>query len=208
MAGIPNDKNDPTMTDPAGPSFDSLDSGQLGPSTRGRLLVAAPPLGDPNFDRSVVFMIEHDEGGAFGVVINRPNQDLPFEAMTGELDSWRDLVAPPSRIFRGGPVQTASLIALARVEIGDEPRVQPVDLDIEPIDHDDRPTALRVFHGYAGWGPQQLDGELALGAWIVVDALADDVFDADPGGLWRRVLRRQPDPVCWLADVPEDPSAN
>jgi len=186
------------------------------PSTRGRLLVAAPPLGDPNFDRSVVFVIEHDEGGAFGVVINRPNQNLPFDAMTGELDSWRDLVAPPSRIFRGGPVQTASLIALARVEgngngddnDGNGARVQPVDLDIEPDDHDERPTALRVFHGYSGWGPQQLDGELALGAWIVVDARADDVFDDSPADLWRRVLRRQPAPVSWLADVPEDPSAN
>lgn len=196
------------MADAGNSPFDPRDAGPLGPSTRGRLLVAAPPLGDPNFDRSVVFMIEHDEGGAFGVVINRPNQDLPFDAMTGELDSWRDLVAPPSRIFRGGPVQTASLIALARVVIAGEPRVEPVDLDVAPVDHDDLPTALRVFHGYAGWGPQQLDGELALGAWIVIDALADDVFDSDPTGLWRRVLSRQSAPVCWLADVPDDPSVN
>ena len=76
------------------------------PSTKGRLLVAAPPLTDPNFDRSVLFMLEHNEGGALGLMLNRSSNELRIE-----LDSWVDLLTPPQVLFSGGPVETHALIA-------------------------------------------------------------------------------------------------
>ena len=67
---------------------------------------------------------------------------------------------------------------------------------------------MRVFRGYAGWGPGQLEVEIAAGSWMVLDSEADDVFSDDPEELWRRVLRRQPGRLSWLADAPDDLSAN
>lgn len=173
------------------------------PTTKGRLLVAAPPLGDANFDRSVVYVLEHNEGGALGLVLNRPSDEV-----TVELPGWSDLAAPPQRIFRGGPVETQALLALGRVIEDGRARADAVDLEVDPATVEPRPDVVRIFHGYSGWGAQQLDGELDLGAWIVVPAEIDDVFTADPDGLWRRVLTRQPGRTAWLADYPADVLTN
>src|SRR4029079_16642795 len=75
-------------------------------SAKGKLLVAAPPLADPNFDRTVVYVLEHNEDGALGVVLNRPLDDELVEG----LDSWNDLLTPPSVLFEGGPVEPNALI--------------------------------------------------------------------------------------------------
>ena len=83
-----------------------------------------------------------------------------------------------------------------------------VDLSADPVLAAGELTGVRVFNGYSGWGPSQLDGELAAGAWIVVDALDGDLLDAEPETLWRRVLRRQTGRLAWLAEVPDDLSAN
>lgn len=181
------------------------------PSTKGRLLVAAPPLTDPNFDRSVLFMLEHNEGGALGLMLNRSSNDLKIE-----LDSWVDLLTPPQAFFSGGPVETHALIALGMIP-GKTPDgqtfvsvdcVAPIDLDSDPALLDPRPSLLRIFHGYAGWGPQQLDAELEGGAWLVLNALVSDVFTQTPEDLWESVLRRQKGEASWLADCPSDPTLN
>jgi putative transcriptional regulator len=67
---------------------------------------------------------------------------------------------------------------------------------------------VRIFRGYAGWGPGQLEGEIESGAWLVLDAEPDDVFAAEPDELWRSVLRRQGGRLAWLASAPDDLSAN
>lgn len=181
------------------------------PSTKGRLLVAAPPLTDPNFDRSVLFMLEHNEGGALGLMLNRSSNELKIE-----LDSWVDLLTPPQAFFSGGPVETHALIALGMIP-GKTPDgqtfvsvdcVTPIDLDSDPALLDPRPSLLRIFHGYAGWGPQQLDAELEGGAWLVLNALVSDVFTQTPKDLWETVLRRQKGEASWLADCPSDPTLN
>lgn len=170
------------------------------PSTKGRLLVAAPPLADGNFDRSVVYMLEHNEGGALGVVLNRRSEDLDIE-----FDSWSQLIAPPAELFTGGPVETNALIALGRfIDAHGRTNVEPVDLDSDPLTLDPMPSAIRIFIGYAGWGAQQLDGELEMGAWIVVPFEVDDAFSSTPDDLWRQVLLRQPGRTAWLADCPAD----
>ncbi|MEI7993009.1 MAG: YqgE/AlgH family protein, partial [Actinomycetota bacterium] len=83
-------------------------------STSGRLLVATPPLVDPNFDRTVVYLIEHNEQGALGVVINRPSDE---DRLSG-LDVWHDLMSPPAVVFAGGPVEPDALIGLGRTGSG------------------------------------------------------------------------------------------
>ena len=170
------------------------------PTTRGRLLIAAPPLGDPNFDRTVVYVLEHNEQGALGVVVNRVSS--PVEEA---FENWTPFLAPPATAFAGGPVQVEAFIALGRSADG---RIEPVELDRDPLLLEPEPRGVRIFHGYAGWGAQQLDGELEAGVWIVASATVDDVFTDRPDELWATVLARQPGRLAWMAGVPADVSVN
>ncbi len=182
--------------------------------TKGRLLVATPPLDDPNFDRTVVYVLEHHHEGAIGVVINRPTD----ESLEDPLDRWEDLQAPPGSVFLGGPVEPDALIALAHAkspvtEMSDElspilGRVASADLTTDPAIVAALVKSVRIFRGYAGWGPGQLEGEIEAGAWLVLDAEPDDVFAPAPDHLWRTILRRQGGRLAWLADAPNDLSTN
>jgi putative transcriptional regulator len=181
-------------------------------SVRGRLLVATPPLLDPNFVRSVVLMLEHTEEGALGVVLNRPTTTPLSEV----LPAWGDLAAPPGVVLVGGPVQPDGMIGLAAVHPGDDhpgvrelwPGLGTVDLDAPPEIVKPGIGALRCFVGYAGWGPGQLEGEIAIGSWFVLDHLASDIWTPEPETLWRAVLRRQPPRIAQYALCPLDPSTN
>jgi putative transcriptional regulator len=173
------------------------------------LLVALPPLVDENFDRTVVLMLEHTDEGALGVVLNRPSERPVMDLLEG----WADLTSPPSVLFEGGPVETDAVIGLAlsggpddspRPSVGD---IGTVDLTAAP-EEAPRLRALRLFAGYAGWAPQQLEQELAAGAWVAVDGTVDDAFGADPSTLWRSVLRRQGGTVAWMANYPDEPAVN
>lgn len=183
-------------------------------SYTGQLLVASPVLSDPNFARSVVLMLDHDGDGALGVVVNRPTE-LP---VTSVLESWTGLVCEPDVLFQGGPVATDSALGLAELPAGvtGEPvgwkrlygRLGLVDLDAPPELLMGGLEALRIFAGYAGWSPGQLEVEIKDGGWYVVDAVPGDAFAAEPAGLWRRVLRRQPDELAMVATFPDDPTMN
>jgi putative transcriptional regulator len=186
-------------------------------TTRGRLLVATPPLDDPNFDRSVVYMIEHHENGAVGVVLNRPGQALAHLRAEHDdaLSGWIDLSSPPYLIFSGGPVATESLIALASGTGRSENvwgvvtlTVGTVDLTWSPQEAAERIDYVRFFRGYSGWGPGQLESEIEAGAWMTFDADIADVFTITPSDLWRDVVRRQGGHLRWIADAPTDLSAN
>ena len=182
--------------------------------TKGRLLVATPPLEDPNFDRTVIYVLEHHGEGAVGVVLNRPTD----EELGEPLDRWEDLQAAPGAVFSGGPVEPEALIALAHAttELSEETdELSPVagvvasaDLTADPALVAGRVNSVRVFRGYAGWGPGQLEGEIGAGAWLVLDADPGDVFGDDPDELWRSVLRRQEGRLAWLADAPDDLATN
>jgi putative transcriptional regulator len=188
------------------------ESGDVPESTKGRLLVATPDLGDPNFSRTVVLMLEHDEDGAIGVVLNRPSETDVAELFP----DWRSTVADPSVAFVGGPVSPDSVIALARGDLAEPTDGWAPVLDtLGTVDLAREPDALavdvrevRVFAGYAGWSAGQLEGELALGGWFVLDSVPEDPFTADPDGLWAEVLRRQGGTVSWFAACPPDPSVN
>jgi len=179
---------------------------------KGRLLVATPSLGDPNFERTVVLILEHGEDGAIGVVLNRPTGT----DVAGPLPGWRPLAADPPVVFAGGPVSPDAAICLARSwpdEFTDayEPllgALGAVDLNVDPVDVSSAVQAVRIFAGYAGWAGGQLESEIAEGAWFVVDAQAEDVLSADPLGLWQAVVRRQRGKVSFYANFPANPSMN
>ncbi len=184
------------------------------PATKGRLLVATPALVDPNFDRTVVYVLEHHSDGALGVVLDRSTD----ERIAEPLDRWRDLLSGTSEVYDGGPVEPDALIALAEASSAIDPdddqlsvvagTITSVDLTDDPALVAPRVDAVRIFRGYAGWGPAQLDAEIAAGAWLVLDAEPADVFGTTTGDLWRAVLRRQPGRLAWLADAPDDLSLN
>lgn len=179
----------------------------------GRLLVALPALEDPNFERSVVLVLEHDAEGALGVVLNRPTT-TPLEEV---LEGLEGLAAAPARVFGGGPVEPMAVVGLGVTRPGPQLAGAPAIVDrIVGIDPTDDPALLaaayegvRIFVGYAGWAPGQLEDELAEGAWLVVDAEPDDVVSDDPAGLWAAVLARQDDASTQLlASFPDDPRLN
>ena len=178
-------------------------------SLRGHLLIAGPSLVDPNFWRTVVLVGEHSEEGALGVVLNRAS-DAAVDETVPELTILADDLG---HVHVGGPVQPSAIVVLA--DFLEPERAASLVLDsvgFLPAEVD--PTTLgelkraRVFAGYAGWGPGQLDGELEEGSWIVEPALPDDVFTSEPDSLWSDVLRRKGGPFGVLALMPPDPSSN
>jgi putative transcriptional regulator len=184
------------------------------PPAGGRLLVATPLLADPNFVRTVVYLLEHDENGTVGVVVNRPSRTPVGQV----LPAWHDAVCGPAVVFGGGPVQPDGALCLGRIS-GRLEREAPglrrvvdgvctVDLDGDASGVATATDRLRVFAGHSGWSAGQLAEEIAQGGWWVVPGGSDDLFSADPRPLWTRVLRRQPPPLSLVSTFPADPLAN
>ncbi|MCW2504271.1 MAG: hypothetical protein JWO79_2555 [Actinomycetia bacterium] len=179
---------------------------------RGRLLVATPALKDPHFERTVVLLVAHEESGALGVVLNRATEVRISEVLNG----WEPIAAQPSVVFEGGPVQPEAAICLARTSAdGDLDGFSRVDGPIGTVDLSVGPEALsgkldqlRIFAGYAGWGPEQLEREIDEGAWFVFSALPGDAFVTQPDDLWSMVLRRQGGLLSAVAHFPADPTLN
>lgn len=179
----------------------------------GHLLVATPSLRDPNFERTVVLMVAHEEGGALGVVLNRATEVAVGEVLGG----WGGLASEPPVVFEGGPVQPEAAICLARsktpaAELRGFSRVDgavgTVDLSGDPDVFRDRLAEVRVFAGYAGWSPGQLEDEIATGSWFTFKALPSDAFTDRPDDLWAMVLRRQGGIIAAVAIYPSDPTQN
>jgi putative transcriptional regulator len=133
------------------------------------------------------------------------------------LDEWAALAAEPPVLYVGGPVEQNGVIALGRrdasheapdgwVQVMDD--VGTVDLHSTPGEMAGELVGIRFFVGYSGWGPGQLEAELEQDAWLVVDAVVDDVFAPDPETMWRSVLRRQGGKLAMLANFPPHPSMN
>lgn len=188
-----------------------LVSGDLMNSLQGQLLVATPQLTDGNFFRSVVLMIQHDEDGALGVVLNRPTS-------TTIQQLWEMLGEPPCTaqgvLHWGGPVGER-VMAVHTVASLTELTVMP---GIFVAMHKEHLTELvqqneppyRMFSGYAGWGPGQLEGELQGGGWLLTPATPSLVF-GDTGEIWQRVIALIGQDILRPAvgtHLPPDPSLN
>jgi putative transcriptional regulator len=180
-------------------------------SLRGKLLLASPTMTDPNFSRSVVLIAEHTEDGAMGLVLNRPAATTVGEAVPDL--AW--LAADDSPVFVGGPVAETAVIVLAEFDrpemagalVEDDLGFIGTDAD-EPEQLEGAVRRARVFAGHAGWGPGQLEDELAEDAWIVEPPRREEVFTAEPEELWAAVLRRKGRRYALLSTMPPDPSLN
>lgn len=177
-------------------------------SIAGSLLVSSPALVDPNFRRTVVLMTHHDEEGAVGLVLSRPSELRVAEAVP----DLADLPSADDLVYVGGPVQPEAVVVLVELDEGSrdsDPIVGSVaymrpGADLEELGA----TRARVFAGYSGWGPGQLEAELEEPSWIVVEARPDDVFASDPDELWRTVLHRKGGGFSLIATMPFDPGLN
>lgn len=178
---------------------------------RGKLLVAGPTLLEPNFARTVVLVAVHSAEGALGLVLNRPSEIQ----VGGALPDFASLAGDDEVVHVGGPVQPEAVLALAELEdpsllgevlVGESVGLVTADLDPEEV----APAALRgrVFAGYAGWGPGQLEAEIEREDWIIAEAVPDDLFFDEAGALWGTVLERLGGSYALLARMPLDPSVN
>ena len=168
-------------------------------SLAGQLLIAAPTIGDPRFAHTVILMVRHDKEGAFGIVINRPVGERSIAALleaTGHDDAD---VAGILRVFAGGPVQPELGFVVHSAEYH---RAETVDVDgrvamttsrqvLLDIGHNQGPEKSLFALGYAGWGPGQLDDELARHNWFTTPEEPKLVFDDDREKLWEDAMARR-----------------
>ena len=179
-------------------------------SLRGHLLVAGSGLDDPNFRRTVVLIGEHGDDGAMGVVLNRVSAVTVEDAVP----PIAALTAPGDLVYLGGPVQPQAVVVLADFVDPAQAETLVVEsvgfLPSEVVDVAGigELRAIRVFAGYAGWAPGQLEGELEEGSWVVLPAMPADVFTTAPERLWSEVLRREGGGLSVLAMLPDDPRVN
>ena len=172
-------------------------------SLRGHLLIAAPSLFD-YFRRAVVLLIDHSEEGAMGVVLGRASEARVEDAVP----DLAPLAEQDALVHLGGPVSPESVVAVGDFDDPDDAGVRIVasvgTLDPDQLDVNVR--RLRVYAGYAGWAPGQLEGEIEQGGWIIERASPDDAFAG--GDLWAGALQRKGGEYALLATMPADPSQN
>ncbi|MDQ1248283.1 MAG: putative transcriptional regulator [Actinomycetota bacterium] len=202
-----------TIRDVPRTSSSLADSGE---AFAGALLLATPLIEEPTFRRTVVLMLEHDDGGSLGVILN----DLSAVPAADVLPAWGGVLHP--QVALGGPVQADAGVAVAQLH-ADAMAAPPaglrllagpwavIDLDQDP----DQVTAAladaQLFVGYAGWSVGQLDAELAQGSWWVVESRPGDLELArrtPRDYCWSKVLRRQPNDLRFASTFPPDPALN
>ncbi|CAJ1587663.1 YqgE/AlgH family protein [[Mycobacterium] wendilense] len=181
----------------------------------GTLLLANTDLLEPTFRRSVIYVVEHNDGGTLGVILNRPSEMAVYNV----LPQWAKLTAKPKTMFVGGPVKRDAALCLGTLRVGVDAdgvpglrhvsgRIVMVDLDADPDELAPVLEGVRIFAGYSGWTIGQLEGEIERDDWIVLSALPSDVLVEPKVDLWARILRRQPMPLAMLATHPVDTSRN
>jgi len=168
-------------------------------SLAGQLLVATPAMGDPRFAQTVILMARHDKNGAFGIVINKPVGEGSLKRLLESLGEKEPDADGSVRIFAGGPVQpevgfvvhsadyrrTGTIVLDARVAVTSGREI------LRDMAHKQGPQKNLLAFGYAGWGPGQLEGELALHAWFTAEEEVDLVFDLDRAKVWDEAMKRR-----------------
>lgn len=176
---------------------------------RGKLLISAGGLFDPNFRHTVLLVTEHGDEGALGIVLNRPAEVTVAEAAP----ELAGLSLSDERLHLGGPVQPEAAVVLGQFAHPDfAPALvfETVGLvgEISPGAGLPEVERAKVFAGYAGWGPGQLERELEESSWIIEPARPEDVFSDRPEDLWANVLRRKGGAYAMLSMMPFDPTSN
>ena len=169
----------------------------------GQLLVAAPEMGDPRFQHTVILMVRHNKDGALGIVINRPVEEVPIAKLLDALGLDSKGIVGRVRLFAGGPVQPEIGLIVHSAEFH---RSDTVDIDgrvamtanpevLRDIGRPEGPRQSIVALGYAGWGPGQLEGEMAACGWFTVAEDSKLVFDIDRDKLWDEAMKRRTTPI-------------
>jgi len=168
-------------------------------SLAGQLLVATPSMGDPRFAHAVIFMARHDKSGALGIVINKPVGERPLASLLEALGDKEAGAEGSVRLFAGGPVQTDVGFV---VHSADYRRAETIVVDarvavtstreiLRDIARKQGPQKSLIAFGYAGWGPGQLDGEMALRAWFTAEEDVGLIFDLDRAKVWDEAMKRR-----------------
>lgn len=169
------------------------------PSLAGQLLVASPGMGDPRFYHTVILVVRHDRNGALGIVINRPVEDRSVASLLEALGQKDTGVAGSVRIFAGGPVQPEVGFVLHSPEYR---RPETLDINgrvamtsslqiLRDIGNRQGPHKCLIAFGYAGWKPDQLEGELRQGAWVTAEDDEKLIFDEDRDKLWEEAMKHR-----------------
>ncbi len=166
---------------------------QPGDLAAGKLLVASRELPDPNFAKTVILLVQYDEDGVVGLILNRRSK-VPISRVLGEVAGAK---GRPDPVYAGGPVGRTEVMALVRHPSGDSKRVFG-EIYLVSDKEDMQKTfatatdadAVHVYLGYSGWTEPQLENELDLGAWYIFPGSASAVFDDDPDSLWDRLIRK------------------
>jgi putative transcriptional regulator len=167
----------------------------------GTLLIASRDLLDPNFAQTVVLLLQAGEEGAVGVIINR-RTTVPVAAVLPTVDAFKER---GDALYTGGPVEIGRVSVLVRTS-SPPPEATPVLTDVylvkgneglEYVLRGDTPeSALRVFAGYAGWAPGQLEAEIAVGGWHLLPASPRWLFDEEPAAVWPELIEIASLPVA------------
>ena len=168
------------------------------PSLAGQLLVAAPSMGDPSFKRTVILIVQHGPGGAFGIVINKPIGEQPLASVFKALGQKESNVTGSVRIFSGGPVQpelgfvvhSADYRRPETTTLTDRLSVTSSVAILRDIGDKRGPAKVLVAFGCAGWGPDQLEHEIKEHAWGTAEADPTLVFDEDRDNVWEDARKR------------------
>ncbi len=180
-------------------------------SLEGQLLLASPKLMDPNFVRTVLLLVEHNDNGALGLVLNRPTGKTVQELWKQVGEAPCDKLDP---IHLGGPVSGPLMAIHTAGTLGEMEIIDGIFFAAKKQNLDAlvrHESTFKMFVGHAGWGPGQLEGEIEQGAWKTVPARAEDIFDPSDD-LWQRLMQRATAGVLpqmlGLKHVPPDPSMN
>ena len=166
-------------------------------SLTGKLLIAMPGMGDPRFEKCVIFMCAHGEDGALGLIVNKPSPGLSFEQLIDQFDIPRGPASSEIRIHFGGPVENGRGFVLHSGDYDENESTLQVSGDfgmtatldiLEHIAEGNGPSRALLALGYSGWGPGQLEGEILQNGWLTCDASPALVFDPDDETKWESAL--------------------
>lgn len=163
----------------------------------GKILIAMPGMSDPRFDHSIVFMCSHSDEGAMGLIVNKPAEDLTFADLLEQLDLSQPGSEIELTVYTGGPVEPGRGFILHSGDYVSNESTLRVTAEfgmtatmdvIKDIAIGDGPARCIFAMGYAGWGPGQLEGEIAANGWLICDATAELVFDGHDQMKWSAAL--------------------
>ena len=168
-------------------------------SLSGRLLIAMPGMGDPRFERTVIYMCSHSDEGAMGLVVNRRAEGVTFQELMGQLEIEIGPETPVSDVHYGGPVEMGRGFVLHSADFHVEDATMQVDdevsltatLDVlRAMAAGEGPRRAMIALGYSGWAPSQLEGEIQRNGWLTCDADEELLFSRDDGAKWAKALRK------------------